>query len=163
MFPRIPGAVGGGGPCGDFGECGCERRCCSWCCRAASVVFAVRGAAFTGDVFAALAGGVRCLGFLLPVRFVLAMLFLLLVRSLLFLLPVRSLLFLGLCGLCVSLLFLLLVLFLLCTESGSCPCSSLCRCGLCSSSCRSGLCSSSCRCWSLLWLGMCVGMKCCEP
>ncbi len=94
MFPRIPGAVGGGGPCGDFGECGCERRCCSWCCRAASVVFAVRGAAFTGDVFAALVGGVRCLGFLLPVRFVLAMLFLLLVRSLLFLLPVRSLLFL---------------------------------------------------------------------
>ena len=35
-----------------------------------------------GDVFAALAGGVRCLGFLLLVRFVLAMLFLLPVRSL---------------------------------------------------------------------------------
>ena len=54
----------------------------------------MRGAAFTGDAFAALAGGVRCLGFLLPVRFVLAMLFLLPVRSLLFFLLVWSVLFL---------------------------------------------------------------------
>ena len=61
MLPRIPGAAGGGGPCGDFGCCGC-RRCSSRCCRAASVVFAVRGAAFTGDVFVALAGGVMVAG-----------------------------------------------------------------------------------------------------
>ena len=99
-----------------------------------------------GNLFGALAGGVRCLGFLLLVRFVLAMLFLLPVRSLhvsafppagalppshrkrqrslLFLVPVRSLLFLVPVRSMLflvpvwSLLFLLLVRSLLFLLSG---------------------------------------------
>ena len=62
------------------------------------------------------------------------------------------------CDLCMSPLFLLLVLSLLRTENDSGLCFSLCRCGLCFSLCRCGLCFSLCRCGlcsSSCWCGLC--------